>query len=71
MVTTSARPSMPKATPSGGEPIAKVNYALTLGNGKSVTGKTDAEGKLYLDELPPGNVKLSFPDLDDDAWAPA
>lgn len=54
-----------------GEPIANVNYALTLGDGKSVTGKTDAEGKLYLDELPPGNVKLSFPDLDDDAWASA
>ncbi len=54
-----------------GEPIPNVKYVITLGDGKPVEGKTDADGKLYMEELPPGNCKLSFPDLDDDAWAPA
>jgi hypothetical protein len=46
-------------------PIARARYEVTLPNGSLVTGTLDAQGKARLDDIPPGECVVRFPDYDD------
>ena len=52
------------------QPIPSVNYAITLPGGTIVSGTLDRQGMARVANLPPGMCKVSFPDLDKDAWTP-
>jgi len=52
------------------QPIPNASYALALPGGTIVTGTLDAEGMARVANLPAGMCKVSFPDLDKDAWMP-
>lgn len=54
-----------------GEPIADEKYQIELPDGSLREGYLDAEGKARLDDIPPGNCKVTFPELDQEAWEPA
>ena len=53
------------------KPVAGVAYRLELPDGVVKVGVTDAQGKVRYDGIEPGECKVSFPDLDKDAWEPA
>jgi len=44
--------------------------AIEIPGGRTITGPPDANGVQRLEMLEPGSCKVSFPDLDADAWAP-
>lgn len=51
------------------EPLAGVRYRLELPDGKISEGVTGADGQAFLWGLTkPGDCKLTFPDLDTEAW---
>lgn len=52
------------------KPIGGERYAVELPGGTIVTGRLSADGTARLDRIPPGTCKVSFPDLDKDAWTP-
>jgi hypothetical protein len=52
------------------QPIPNVRYVLTLPGGDTRTGTLDANGCVRIDGLPAGTCKVSFPDLDQEAWVP-
>lgn len=43
-----------------GAPVPRAAYELRLPNGTMLTGRLDAEGKLYLDDLPVGLCELKL-----------
>jgi len=43
-------------------------YKVTLSDGSVAEGTLDAKGFARLDGIPKGNCKVTFPDLDKDAW---
>ncbi len=51
-----------------GTAIANQRYRLILANGEKRRGKLDAQGRARVDGIPPGDCRLSFPDLDREAW---
>jgi len=53
------------------KPVAGVAYHLELPDGTIKTGVTDENGKVRYDGIEPGECKVSFPELDKDAWEPA
>lgn len=52
------------------QPIPSVNYAVALPGGTIVSGTLDAQGMARVANIPAGMCKVSFPDLDKDAWTP-
>ena len=49
--------------------IARAAYQVTLKSGKRIAGRLDDEGFARLSGLPEGGTcRVSFPDLDKDAW---
>lgn len=58
-------------TRDDGEPERGAAWRLTLANGEQRAGTLDGAGKARVEGLPPGEVKLSFPDLDGGEWGPA
>ena len=52
------------------QPIPNEKYAVELPGGKIITGTLDSEGLARVDDIPAGVCKVSFPDLDKDAWTP-
>ena len=50
------------------QPIPGVAYAVTLPGGTVKEGKLDAQGSAVFMEVPPGVCKVSFPELDQEAW---
>ncbi len=52
------------------QPIPNVKYVLTLPGGATKTGTLDANGSARVDGIPAGTCKVSFPDLDQEAWVP-
>lgn len=50
------------------QPIPGETYAIELAGGKIVTGTLDAQGTARLDGIPGGLCKVSFPNIDKDAW---
>lgn len=51
-----------------GEPAAGVKYRITLADGSVREGELDNEGKARVEGLPPGDHKITFPDLDAESW---
>jgi hypothetical protein len=51
-----------------GAPVPNETYAITLPGGNVVSGSLDRDGRVRVDPIPPGNCKVSFPKLDQDAW---
>lgn len=52
------------------QPIPDEAYAIALPGGKVVSGTLDEEGSARVEAIPGGTCKVSFPNLDKDAWTP-
>jgi hypothetical protein len=51
-----------------GEPVPGARYQVTLSDGGTVAeGTLDEKGFVRIEGIDPGNVKVTFPDLDQDA----
>ncbi len=53
-----------------GAPIAGERFVVVLPDGSQREGTTDSDGLARLDNIASGNCRVSFPDLDRDAWVP-
>lgn len=51
-------------------PIPGEAYEIRLPGGTLVSGTLDDQGSVRIDALAPGTCKVSFPNLDKDAWTP-
>jgi uncharacterized Zn-binding protein involved in type VI secretion len=47
------------------EPIEDEDYVITLADGNEKKGKTDKEGKIELEDIPPGRYTIKFTNLTD------
>ncbi len=57
---------------SNGLPVAGMAYEVTLPDGKTLaSGSTDENGYAKVDGIDPGSCQISFPGLDQEAWADA
>jgi len=54
-----------------GEPVPGVRYRITLPDDSVAEGSLDDKGKARVEGFKAGNCKVTFPDLDKDAWEPA
>jgi type VI secretion system secreted protein VgrG len=54
-----------------GQPVAGEPYQVTLPDGSTVAdGTLDEKGHARVDHIDPGSCKVTFPNLDKDAWEP-
>ncbi|MGI8468498.1 MAG: type VI secretion system Vgr family protein [Pyrinomonadaceae bacterium] len=60
-----------KMVDEAGNPAAGKRYRVTTPNGRVASGSLDKDGKAEVKGIDPGNCKVSFPDLDKDAWEDA
>jgi hypothetical protein len=51
-----------------GKPVPGIKYRITPPGGKPVEGTLNQYGQAGLYQIDPGNCKITFPDLDKDAW---
>ena len=51
-----------------GNPVTGEPYRITLPDGTTADGTTDSKGHAREEHIDPGNCKVSFPNLDPDAW---
>lgn len=51
-----------------GKPVPGVKYRITPPGGSPVEGRLNEHGQAGLYSIEPGNCKITFPDLDKDAW---
>lgn len=51
-----------------GKPVPNVRYRITPPSGAPVEGRLNEHGQAGLYQIEPGNCKVTFPDLDKDAW---
>lgn len=51
-----------------GKPVPGVKYRITPPGGEPVEGNLNEHGQAGLYMIEPGNCKITFPDLDKDAW---
>jgi hypothetical protein len=51
-----------------GKPMPGVRYRITPPGGAPVEGRLNEHGQAGLYSIDPGNCKITFPDLDKDAW---
>jgi hypothetical protein len=56
------------AKAASGAPLANVKFKAEMPDGSTVSGKTDGAGNAAIPASKEGDVKLTFPDLDADAW---
>jgi type VI secretion system secreted protein VgrG len=54
-----------------GQPVAGEAYEIKLPDGSIASGTTDEKGMARVENIDPGSVDISFPELDKDAWEPA
>ena len=54
-----------------GRPVPDLAYRIEAPDGKQYEGTLDADGKARVDDIEPGNCRITFPDLDKDAWSDA
>lgn len=54
-----------------GNPVPGEEYAITLPDGSVSSGTLDERGFARVDGIDPGSCKVTFPNLDKDAWEPA
>lgn len=52
-----------------GAGVADAQWRVIAPDGTEHRGMTDANGQARLDGIPPGNCKISFPQIDAGAWA--
>lgn len=52
-------------------PIPGEDYEIELPGGKVMKGKLDDQGTVRFDGLPSGLCRVTFPNLDKEAWAAA
>lgn len=52
-----------------GEPVAGEKYEVTLPDGSVSKGALDGSGKTRIEGFEPGQCKVSFPEIDKDAWS--
>ena len=50
-------------------PVPGERYRITLSDGKLTEGRLDGKGSARVEGIDPGTCKVTFPDLDRDAWA--
>ena len=54
-----------------GKPIPGERYRITLPDGQTLAeGSLDEKGEAKVENIDAGNCKVTFPDLDKDAWNP-
>jgi type VI secretion system secreted protein VgrG len=53
-----------------GNPVPGMKYEITLPDNKVKNGSLGADGTAKVTGIDPGNCKITFPDLDKDAWEP-
>src|SRR5687767_6564954 len=53
------------------QPVAGEKYKIELSDGSASEGTLGSDGKARLDGIEPGSCKVSFPDLDAEAWEKA
>ena len=46
-------------------------YRIELPDGSTAEGTLDEKGQARVEGIEPGNCKITFPDLDQDAWEKA
>lgn len=51
-----------------GKPVPGVKYRITPPGGAPKEGRLNEHGQAGLYEIEPGNCKITFPDLDKEAW---
>jgi hypothetical protein len=51
-----------------GKPMPGVRYRITPPGGAPVEGRLNEFGQAGLYQIEPGNCKITFPDLDKEAW---
>ncbi len=51
-----------------GKPVPNVRYRITPPGGQPVEGRLNEHGQAGLYQIEPGNCKVTFPDLDKEAW---
>lgn len=51
-----------------GKPVPGVRYRITLPSGEITEGTLNEFGQAGVYQIDPGNCKVTFPDLDKDAW---
>ncbi len=51
-----------------GKPMPGVKYRITPPGGNAVEGRLNEHGQAGLYQIEPGNCKITFPDLDREAW---
>jgi hypothetical protein len=51
-----------------GKPMPGVKYRITPPGGAPVEGRLNEHGQAGLYQIEPGNCKVTFPDLDKEAW---
>jgi hypothetical protein len=51
-----------------GEPVPGESYEITLPDGSKATGSLDGKGFARVEGVDPGTCKVTFPNLDKDAW---
>ena len=49
-------------------PVPGEKYKVTLADGSVAEGTLDAKGFARLDGIPKGDCKVTFPDIDKEAW---
>jgi hypothetical protein len=54
-----------------GAPVSGQAYKIETSDGQVATGTLGSDGKARLDGIEPGSCKVSFPDLDAEAWEKA
>lgn len=55
----------------GGSPVPGEPYRITLPDGSTVAdGTLDEKGHARVENIDPGSCKVTFPNLDQDAWGP-
>ncbi len=54
-----------------GQPVPGERFRITLPDDSVAEGSLDDKGKARVEGFKPGNCKVTFPDLDKDAWEPA
>ena len=54
------------------QPVAGEKYEIELPDGSTTSGTTDSDGKARVEGIEEaGNCKITFPELDKEAWEPA
>jgi len=54
-----------------GQPVTGERYKIELSDGTVSEGTLGSDGKARLEGIEPGSCKVSFPDLDSEAWEKA